>query len=254
MVEGQPRVPLIARAAPWREVHSALRRAQKSSRNAPAYSRWVNRPLGRVFAATGYRLGMTPNQISLISAVFTYSGIAVVAVLPPSGPMGVVVAALLIIGYALDSADGQVARLQGGGTLAGEWLDHVLDSIKIATIHLAVALMWFRSLNGWATWTTIIPLAFSAVACVWFFTVIATELLLRGGKPAGGGSTREGKPAIWTSLVGLVLDYGFLAATMVLLGWLDLWRGVYTALAIANAGFLAAQLVRWYRRVASATA
>ena len=60
---------------------------------------------------------------------------------------GVVVSLLLILGYALDSADGQLARLLGGGTPEGEWLDHVIDSAKLATIHLAVLVSLYRALR-----------------------------------------------------------------------------------------------------------
>ena len=62
----QTRKALIEPTASWAAVHAALVGAQKSNHNAPAYSRWVNRPLGRVFAATAYRLGITPNQPLLL--------------------------------------------------------------------------------------------------------------------------------------------------------------------------------------------
>ena len=62
---------------------SALRRlkhAQKSGKGAPPYSLYVNRPLGRVFAAAAYQVGLTPNQVTLISGAFTFVGIGIVAV------------------------------------------------------------------------------------------------------------------------------------------------------------------------------
>ena len=48
-----------------------LQRAQKTSKGAPAYSRLVNRPLGRVFAAVAHVAGATPNMVTAISAGFT---------------------------------------------------------------------------------------------------------------------------------------------------------------------------------------
>ena len=124
---------------------SRLKQAQKSSKGAPIYSVAINRPVGRLFAAVAFRLGMTPNQVTAVSATFTFVGIAVLAVAPPYWWVGVLVSVLLAIGYALDSADGQLARLRGGGSLTGEWLDHIVDSAKELSLHLAVLVMAARS-------------------------------------------------------------------------------------------------------------
>lgn len=249
----QARTPLIERTAPWSAVRSALRGAGKSNRNAPAYSRWVNRPVGRVFAATAYKLGLTPNAISLISAAFTYTGIALIATGAPSWGLGLLVCVLLVIGYGLDSADGQVARLQGGGSLAGEWLDHVLDAFKNTSFHLAVAVLWFRNLDGWPVVTTLIPLVYALQATGWFFAMILTDLLLRNaGAKQQVLAVDEGRQKVWTSLLAIPADYGLLCLMMLLLGWYPVWRGLYVLLAVANVLLLLVQLGRWYRRVALA--
>src|SRR6476646_9176670 len=44
-------------------------RASKTNKGAPAYTRWVNRPLGRRAAAAAYLRSMTPNQLTAINAV-----------------------------------------------------------------------------------------------------------------------------------------------------------------------------------------
>jgi phosphatidylglycerophosphate synthase len=244
------RTPLIDRSEPWTAVRSALARAQKSNRNAPAYSRWINRPVGRVFAATAYKLGMTPNQVTLCSAVLTFSGIALLAAGTPSWGLGLAVAALLVLGYALDSADGQLARLRGGGTPGGEWLDHIIDSAKVVTIHLAVAVLWFRNLGDWPASSTLVPLVFAAQASVWFFGIIITDLVLRAaGAKRSTLAHEEPKPSTVMSLLGIPADYGFFALSMVLIGWFDGWRWLYIALAAANTALLLIQLFRWYRRV-----
>ena len=236
----------------WNQLRRDLATAQKSNRNAPAYSRWVNRPLGRIFAATAFKLGLTPNQVTGISALFTFAGIGVLATGTPSWWLGILVAALLVLGYALDSADGQLARLRGGGSPAGEWLDHVVDATKLATLHLAVAIFWFRSLDGWPLTTVLIPLAFAAQASVWFFGIVITDLVLRerGAKQVTLAHQEE-RPSTLMSLLGIPADYGFLALSMALIGWFDVWRVVYALLALGNIGLLLVQLVRWYRRVAA---
>lgn len=235
----------------WNQLRQDLAKAQKSNRNAPAYSRWVNRPLGRIFAATAFKLGLTPNQVTAISAVFTFAGIGVLATGTPSWWLGILVAGLLVLGYALDSADGQLARLRGGGSPAGEWLDHVVDATKLATFHLAVAAFWFRSLGDWPLATVFIPLAFAAQASVWFFGIVITDLVLRerGAKQVKLAHQEE-RPSTMMSLLGIPADYGFLALSMGLIGWFDGWRLLYALLAVGNIGLLAVQLVRWYGRIA----
>lgn len=248
-----PNQPLIARTEPWGAIRQALASAQKSNRNAPAYSRWFNRPLGRIFAATGYKFGLTPNQITIMSAVFTFTGIIVLAFATPSWPLGFLIAFLLVMGYALDSADGQVARLQGGGSAAGEWLDHVIDSVKMGSIHLAVAVMWYRNLDAWPLWTVLIPLVFQVQSVANFSGIILTDLVMRAmGAKKPVLAKDEERPSIIMSLLGIPADYGFFSFTFVLLGWFSGWRLLYVVLTVLNVLLLMVLMVRWYRRVAAA--
>ncbi|HEY3439019.1 MAG TPA: CDP-alcohol phosphatidyltransferase family protein, partial [Actinotalea sp.] len=171
---------------------AALGGAQKpAARGAPAYSRFVNRRLGRVLAAGSAVVGLTPNAVTGISALFTLSGIAVLALAPMSLTTGVVVCLLLVVGYAFDSADGQLARLRGGGSPSGEWLDHVVDSVKVSALPLAVFIALVRAGED-DTRVLAIPLVATVVSAVSFFTMILTEQLRRARgtvplAPAGGG-------------------------------------------------------------------
>ncbi|MGO2180533.1 hypothetical protein [Cellulosimicrobium funkei] len=61
-----------------------LHDAQKSSSGAAAYSRFVNRPLGRPLAAGAYVLGLTPDAVTLVSAATTLAGIATIALAEPT--------------------------------------------------------------------------------------------------------------------------------------------------------------------------
>src|SRR5476649_857285 len=92
--------------------------AQKPGRGAPPYSRWVNRRLGKYLAAAAYVIGLTPDQVTIISACFTFAALILVIVIAPVWWLGILVAVLLLLGYALDSADGQLARVRGGGSRA----------------------------------------------------------------------------------------------------------------------------------------
>lgn len=233
---------------------NALARAQKSNRGAPGYSRWVNRPIGRIFAAAAFKIGLAPNHVTAVSAVFTFAGIVALASGRPSLWWGILVCVLLIIGYALDSADGQLARLRGGGSLAGEWLDHVVDSVKCASIHLAVLILWYRALDA-PEWTLIIPIVFTVESCVWFFTILLTEMMVRAARSGSEFGTQTAsapqKAPLLRSLAALPADYGLLCVLFWLIGLPTAFCIVYGIIAALNVLILARQLPVWYRRVAA---
>lgn len=236
-----------------RAAMSRLKEAQKSSKGAAAYSRYINRPLGRPMAATAYALRMTPTQVTIVSAAFTLTGVVLIALLPPSVWSSILVAVLLVLGYALDSADGQLARLTGTGSLAGEWLDHFFDSIKLATIHLAVLVCWFRFYDVPDLWL-LVPLAFAACANVFFFGIIAADFLRRIHRLEHPQGPAEAPREAWRSgglysLAVIPTDYGFLCLVFALLWWQPVFIAIYTALAAINALMLLLAALRWYRSI-----
>lgn len=230
----------------YRDTVTALAHAQKTSKGAPAYSRFVNRPLGRRFAALAYGLGMTPNQVTAISALFSFSGIAVIALCSPNWLVGFIVAACLVLGYAFDAADGQLARLRGGGSPAGEWLDHMVDSAKISSLHLAVLISFYRFIPLPSRVLLLVPIGFAAVAAVMFFGMILNDLLRRSFTATTGVTVERGTTSGLRSLLVMPTDYGLLCVVFVLLGVPSVFLWVYTALFAANAGFLALAAVKWF--------
>lgn len=227
-----------------------LRAAQKSSNGAAAYSRFVNRPLGRPLAAFAYSTGMTPTQVTLISGAVTFTGIACLALIQPSFWNAVLVAALLILGYALDSADGQLARLSGTSSTAGEWLDHLVDATKTPSVHIAVLICWYRFFELPTPWL-LIPLLYSVIATVFFFGFISTDLLRRvhgqrDPAPSSAGTERWRRHPLYAVAV-LPTDYGMLCLSFVLLGWRDAHVVVYSALAAFTGLYLILGVVRWFR-------
>lgn len=233
-------------AARFHATVAQLGQAQKHrARGAPAYSVYLNRPLGRRLAAAAYLLGMSPNAVSMVSAAFTFSAIVLVAAVPPGIGFGFLVAALLVVGYALDSADGQVARLGGGGSAAGEWLDHVLDCIKSSTMHLAVLIAVFRFGHVPSQLWLLVPLGFSVVAAVSFFaSILNDQLKSRHTGPATVADPRASTPL--RSLLGLPTDYGVLCLAFVFLGWPRLFFTIYTILFMANLCYLALAAPKWF--------
>lgn len=227
----------------------ALRTAQKSNRGAPIYSRLVNRPLGRLLAALAHQRGLTPNQVTAVSAVFTGTAIVLVAATPPSPGMSAVIVALLVLGYGLDSADGQLARLLGRGSLAGGWLDHVCDCVKTATIHAAVLVSLYRFADLPTDLLLLVPLLFGIADSVQFFGFILTDTLRR---PAGPELARPAspRPSLLRSLAVAPTDYGILCLMFLLLAWPPVFLAGYSVLMLGTVGYTVLALPRWYRDVA----
>jgi phosphatidylglycerophosphate synthase len=234
-------------AESMRQTLTRLSSAQKGkARGAPAYSIYVNRPVGRVLAAIAYRIGLSPNQVTLVSAVFTFAGIAMIALAPVEPWVGVVVWLLLALGYAWDSADGQVARLRGGGSLAGEWLDHFVDALKISSLHLAVLIGLSRVEEIPRPWL-LVPIAFTIVANTTFFAMILNDLLKGKRGVASAHNTGGGSPI--RSILLLPTDYGILVLAFVAWGWSLVFLGIYTLLLAACALFLAAAAITWFQQM-----
>lgn len=190
----------------FRETLSHLNSAQKPGIGVPAYTRWVNRRVARVFAAAAVKWGITPNGVTAISALTSVTAMLLLILFPPSVWLGAVAALLFALGYALDSADGQVARLTGASSPAGEWLDHVVDAMRTPAMHLTILVGFIKyqdswPLAGWGLWW--LPLAFCVIITGHFMSQILAEQLRnnRGtAAPASGGNLR--------SFVNLHMDSG----------------------------------------------
>ncbi|OIJ66060.1 CDP-alcohol phosphatidyltransferase family protein [Streptomyces mangrovisoli] len=226
-----------------------LKSAQKSAKGVSLYSRFVNRPVGRYLAAGAFRLGLTPNHVTLISAVFSFAAVAGTALADPGWTAGLVVWLGLAVGFAFDSADGQLARLRGGGSAVGEWLDHVVDCAKITALHTAVLISFYRSpghfgftSEGWL----LVPLGFQFAAVVTFFGGLLTEQL-KPKVPVGERSA----PSTVRAVALLPVDHGVFCLVFLLLGAGSVFRWAYTALAVAAAVFLAAFLTKWFRELSA---
>ncbi|MDR6325820.1 CDP-alcohol phosphatidyltransferase family protein [Actinoplanes couchii] len=79
---------------------------------------------------------ITPNILTLIASIFGFGAAACFAV----GEPWYLVAggALFHISFVVDCMDGKIARLNGTGTMFGQWLDFVLDRVRVFFIALAL--------------------------------------------------------------------------------------------------------------------
>ncbi|MEY9998078.1 phosphatidylglycerophosphate synthase [Streptomyces sp. V4I8] len=230
--------------------HRELRRAQKTAKGVSLYSRHINRPAGRVLAAAAYRAGMTPNQVTLVSAALTSSAVLLLACVRPSWLLGMTVYVCLAAGFAFDSADGQLARLRRESTAVGEWLDHVVDCAKIIALHAAVliSLYRFHSLpnRGWL----LLPLGFQFTAVLIFFGGLLTDKLKPKAGDAAAGTPGVG-PSRLRALALLPVDYGVFCTVFLLLGDDQAFLAGYAVLFAAHALFLPVFMAKSFRELAA---
>ncbi|MEC4017820.1 CDP-alcohol phosphatidyltransferase family protein [Streptomyces sp. H27-D2] len=228
-----------------------LRGAQKTSKGVSLYSRHVNRPVGRVLAAGAYRLGMTPNQVTLVSGAFSFSAIAALMLARPSWQLAVLVYLALAVGFAFDSADGQLARLRKESSPAGEWLDHVVDCAKITAIHAAVLVSFYRFFklpgDGWL----LLPLGFQFAAVLIFFGGLLADKLKPKAVVTDGRPVPPPAPSRLRAVALLPVDYGVFCAIFLLLGSERVFLGGYLALFAVNMLFLVAFMAKWFRELAA---
>ena len=230
------------------ESYRRLAYAQKGhARGAPAYSVYVNRRLGRVLAAGAHGAGLTPNQVSLISAAHSFAAIVLIAVAPAGVWTGLIVALLLVLGYAWDSADGQVARLRGGGSVQGEWLDHFIDALKISSLHVAVLVGLYRQVPPEQAWVLVIPALFAIIASTTFTAMLLNDALK--GKHSVRSTHERGGGTLLRSLLVVPTDFGLVCLVFVLWGWMPAFLVAYGLLMLAGAGFLGLAAVKWFREM-----
>lgn len=255
-LENPPRAAGSVRSAgpTYRQTVHSLSAAQKAAApGAPAYSILVNRKVGRLLAAAAYRAGLSPNAVTGISALFTFTGITLVATLEPSWVLAITVWLALALGYAFDSADGQVARLRGGGSVAGEWLDHVVDALKISSLHLAVLITAYRHFDLQQAGWLLVPIGFCVVSAVSFFAMILNDHLKEIAALKSGAMASRKTGSRLRSILLIPTDYGFLCLAFLLLGSPVAFFVLYAVLFAANTGHLGLAAVKWFRDMQSLT-
>lgn len=251
LLAGDGGAPPPSTATQFRENMEALRAAQKPSRGTAAYSRLVNRPAGRVVAAGTHALGLTPNGATAISATLSATGLLMLASLPPSWWLAISVAVLLAAGYVFDSVDGQLARLRGSGSLSGEYLDHTVDCVKTAALHLAVLVSWYRfppvDDRAWL----LVPVAFVVVDMMSFFGLVTMPLLRKLHRVHESRSVSSAPAAEHPLRMWLILptDYGVFCWMFLLLAWPALFLAGYTAMFVVNTLVMVPVMAKWWREL-----
>lgn len=105
-----------------------------------------------------HALGVHPNLVTLLGAVLTLAGAALLAAQRPLEAL-----ALLVLGSLADTLDGAIARAGGGGSALGAFLDSTVDRIADAAIFASVA--WVGASRGDALlfWAALVALSASSL-------------------------------------------------------------------------------------------
>lgn len=226
----------------FRSRYERLSTAQKVPKGVPAYTLYVNRPIGRMIAAASPPW-VTPNGLTLTGTLFSYSALVLVWLLPVDRPVMSLVGLLLIIAFFVDSADGQLARLRGGGSSFGGWLDHVLDAGRSAFLHMTVAAYFYR------TGLTLEKLA----VCTLF--LISVVLIYTGGLLIENVQTRKQSDSVRAgdvlarSLLLLPVDFGILCALFLFLPWPAMFTAGYAVLAVFNVIYGVLYMRKWTKEL-----
>ncbi|HEX5594836.1 MAG TPA: CDP-alcohol phosphatidyltransferase family protein [Micromonosporaceae bacterium] len=213
----------------------------RTNRGGGLFSEAISQRLGALFALAAERLGLTPTALTLTNLVVGLSASATAVVLAgpvaagtvPAWAVGLIVLVGWQVAYALDCADGQLARVTGQGSPAGARLDVLCDvaaQVGLATVLSATAV------------------AQRPGTPVWLLTIFAGSLLvnlmtsvLQSGESAASLVPSTSLPV---RVVKLVRDYGaIVAAAGLVVAFVPaqtVW--VIVALTVVNGGFLLASI------------
>lgn len=211
------------------------------NRNGGLFSETFSQRLGAGFAVLAYRLGLSPTALTMGNLVLGLAAsVAVVALAGPVADGRVpawVVGLIALVGwqvaYALDCADGQLARVTGRRSPAGARVDVLCDvaaQIALVTALGATAAVQRPSTPVWLV---------AAFAGTWMVNLVTS--VMQGGPNAASMVTSTSLPV---RLVKLIRDYGaliFLAALVLLLvpAW-TIW--IIAAFTLVNGAFLLASI------------
>jgi len=134
--------------------------------------RYVIRALSLRLSAVWCRLGITPNQITIVNILV---GLVAVALAPLGTAVGFQLAgALMFVQVVLDSCDGEVARLRFLSSKFGMWLDNVSDDV----IDIAFTVTLGLGLGGIWAWLGIVAAALRSLCALMIHVDVA-----RAGRP-----------------------------------------------------------------------
>jgi phosphatidylglycerophosphate synthase len=203
--------------------------ASSKKKKGPLYTRYVNRNAALPLTWVFWKLGLHPNVVTGISFTVTHLALLMLVLLPTTLPLCVGIWLMLTFGFMLDSSDGQLARVSGRTSKAGEWLDHTLDMAKILNVNMAFS---YALIAG--TLAADLPLTIPLLAAFvnllsqpthYFVIIFKDSFLERAG--SSRDSTSVANPGFARNAVMNFADYGLFILMPILIPWPKLFGIVY---------------------------
>jgi len=203
-----------------------LDNSQKKGSGTPVYTRYVNRFIGRLLAAIFATFNISPNTVSFFSAGLTFISFVLFLLMPSITILeSSILVLVLYFSYALDSADGQLARLLSRQSKQGEWLDHFLDALKIPFSH-GVAILFIISKIETITYTHLVffLVIISLSSANFLSNILKSKLLVSKNSET---TTMSHKTNIVRSVLTLPLDYGFFITIFLFAYEINIFSTIY---------------------------
>jgi phosphatidylglycerophosphate synthase len=208
-----------------------------TNRGGGLFSEAVSQRVGALFASWAYRLGLAPTALTLANLVIGLAvSITVVASAhsaAPGWPIGLLALVGWQIAYALDCADGQLARVSARTSPAGARVDVLCDVAAQIALVAALSATAVAQKPGTPTWLV------AVFAGTWMVNLVTS--VLQSGPQAASMVTSRSLPV---RLVKLIRDYGAVVALAgLVLTVAPQWTVVLLiAFSVVNGGFLAASI------------
>jgi len=213
-----------------------------TNRGGGLFSEAVSQRIGARIALWAYRRRLAPTVLTVTNlGLGCLVSFAVIAAAEPvadgrvwAWPIGVLALVGWQIAYALDCADGQLARVTGQASTAGARMDVLCDVASQIALVAALAATAEAQVSATPAWLL------AAFAGTWMVNLVTS--VMQSGPQAASMVTSRSLPV---RVVKLIRDYGAIVAlAAVVLTVAPQWTiwlvGGFT---LVNAGFLAASIV-----------
>lgn len=211
------------------------------NRGGGLFTELVDQRLASYLCVPAYRHGVPPTALTLANLVLGLAGsVLVIALAPavhagrlPAYPVGLAALVLWQLAYALDCADGQLARLAGRASPAGKRVDVLCDVALQISLVAAVATVAHEYTPRTPTWLV------ATFAGTWMVNLV-TSVLQQGS--AAASLVAGSSPLVRT--IKLVRDYGaVVTAVGLVLAVAPAWTvWLMVAFMVVNGGFLLASI------------
>jgi phosphatidylglycerophosphate synthase len=207
------------------------------NRGGGLFSEAVSQRVGALFALWAHRMGLAPTTLTLANLVIGLAvSTAVVVDADNAGPgwfVGLVALVGWQVAYALDCADGQLARVTGRTSLAGARVDVLCDVAAQIALVAALSATAVASRPGTPAWLV------ATFAGTWMVNLVTS--VLQSGPQAASMVTSRSLPV---RLVKLIRDYGaMIALAGLVLTVAPQWTVLLLiAFSVVNGGFLVASI------------